>query len=61
MVPKQDHLVCFLGGLLLLGAVDGGFASIPPVAAELSESSIRDWRNGFELIKTCMETHQTAT
>lgn len=61
MVPKQDHLVCFLGGLLMLGAADGGFTSIPPLPSELSESAMRDWTNGYELIKTCMETHKTAT
>jgi len=61
MEPKQDHLVCFLPGLLLLGAVDGGFASVPPLASELSETARRDWINGYQLIKTCMETHKTAT
>jgi len=60
-VPKQDHLVCFLPGLLMLGAVDGGFASVPPSASELSESSRRDWTNGYLLLEGCMETHKTAT
>lgn len=45
----------------MLGAVDGGFVSIPPLESELDESAKRDWTNGYELIKTCMETHRTAT
>ncbi|KAI0095160.1 glycoside hydrolase [Irpex rosettiformis] len=65
LVPKQDHLVCFLGGSLMLGAVTTGAVvdnvSIPPKAEELTESGRRDWVNGVELIETCMRTHETAT
>ena len=61
LVPKQDHLACFLGGSLMLGAVDGGSSSVPPLPSELSENAKRDWKTGVELIKTCMETHQTST
>ncbi|KAI0694435.1 glycoside hydrolase [Cytidiella melzeri] len=65
VVPKQDHLVCFLGGSLMLGAVTTGAVvhsvSIPPMAEELSESARRDWMSGLELIETCMLTHDTAT
>jgi endoplasmic reticulum Man9GlcNAc2 1,2-alpha-mannosidase len=65
LIPKQDHLVCFLGGSLMLGAVTAGAAvdtvSIPPTAEELSDSGKRDWLNGVELIDTCMMTHQTKT
>ena len=64
-MPKQDHLVCFLGGSLMLGATTAdaliGTVSIPPKAEELTEQGRRDWRNGVELIRTCMETHDTAT
>ncbi|KAF8527437.1 glycoside hydrolase family 47 protein [Hysterangium stoloniferum] len=61
LVPKQDHLVCFLGGSLMLGATDGAHTSIPPKSHELSPSQLRDWNNGVELIKTCMATHDTKT
>jgi mannosyl-oligosaccharide alpha-1,2-mannosidase len=63
--PKQDHLVCFLGGSLMLGATTTGanFASVstPPLASELTETGQKDWILGTELINTCMDTHKTAT
>ncbi len=68
--PKQDHLVCFLAGSLLLGAVstrDGGtyeWASVPPTEEELNvgdRRAARDWKTGLELLNTCMETHKTET
>lgn len=65
LTPKQDHLVCFFGGSLMLGATFTGAivhrASIPPQADELSEAGKRDWKTGAELVKTCMNTHDTAT
>ncbi|KAI0347895.1 glycoside hydrolase [Trametopsis cervina] len=65
LIPKQDHLVCFLGGSLMLGAVTAGAVvdpvSVPPRAEQLTESGRRDWANGVELIETCMRTHETAT
>ncbi|KAG6835146.1 hypothetical protein H0H93_004448 [Arthromyces matolae] len=65
LTPKQDHLVCFLGGSLMLGATKSGAVvdkvSIPPLEKELSDGGKRDWKNGVELIKTCMATHDTAT
>ncbi|KII94300.1 glycoside hydrolase family 47 protein [Plicaturopsis crispa FD-325 SS-3] len=65
LTPKQDHLVCFLGGSLMLGATTTGAivhpVSIPPKADELSAQGMRDWKTGVELIKTCMDTHDTAT
>ncbi|KZS93510.1 glycoside hydrolase [Sistotremastrum niveocremeum HHB9708] len=61
LVPKQDHLVCFLGGSLMLGATDGGHFSVPPRAEEFVGTARRDWTTGYELIKTCMETHRTHT
>ncbi|KAF8798349.1 glycoside hydrolase family 47 protein [Phlegmacium glaucopus] len=63
--PKQDHLVCFLGGSLMLGATTTGSiassVSTPPLASELSESGQKDWKLGYEIINTCMDTHETAT
>ena len=63
--PKQDHLVCFLGGSLMLGATTiesiVSPVSTPPLASELTESGQKDWKLGAELINTCMDTHETAT
>jgi len=63
--PKQDHLVCFLGGSLMLGASTAGAlvdrVSVPPLPHELSEQAKRDWLTGVELVKTCMATHDTKT
>ncbi|TFK24297.1 mannosyl-oligosaccharide 1,2-alpha-mannosidase [Coprinopsis marcescibilis] len=65
LTPKQDHLVCFLGGSLLLGATNARSqvdrVSRPPKQEELTEDGWRDWNTGMELIKTCMKTHDTAT
>ncbi|KAG9017644.1 mannosyl-oligosaccharide alpha-1,2-mannosidase [Tulasnella sp. 427] len=59
--PKQDHLVCFLGGSLMLGATEA-WADVPPVLYNLPRANARrDWDNGKALIETCMETHNTAT
>ncbi|KAF8339752.1 uncharacterized protein EI90DRAFT_3144066 [Cantharellus anzutake] len=59
-IPKQDHLVCFIGGLFLLGATEGK-GPVPPDVMSFSESELRDWKNGVGMIKGCMETHQTLT
>ncbi|KAG8691667.1 mannosyl-oligosaccharide alpha-1,2-mannosidase [Ceratobasidium sp. 423] len=61
LVPKQDHLVCFLGGSLLLGVTDGGRMRVPPDTSKFNEREGRDWTTGIKLIEGCMETHETAT
>lgn len=65
LTPKQDHLVCFLGGSLMLGASSAtskvGAVSVPPRAGELTPEGERDWRTGVELTRTCMKTHDTKT
>ena len=61
LVPKQDHLVCFLGGSFLLGATDGAHAKVPPRLKDFTSAQTRDWNNGVELVKTCMATHDTRT
>ncbi|KAF9025070.1 glycoside hydrolase family 47 protein [Hymenopellis radicata] len=65
LTPKQDHLVCFFGGSLMLGATTAGAlydtVSIPPKASQLTVAGLRDWKSGEALIKTCMDTHDTAT
>jgi endoplasmic reticulum Man9GlcNAc2 1,2-alpha-mannosidase len=57
---KQDHLVCFLGGSLLLGVTEG-HGSFPPNWKALSVTQKRDWTTGTELIKTCVATYNTET
>ncbi|RDB27311.1 Mannosyl-oligosaccharide 1,2-alpha-mannosidase MNS3 [Hypsizygus marmoreus] len=64
--PKQDHLVCFLGGNLMLGATTAGAdkhsVSVPPMDDELSPTGQRDWKTGMDVIETCIETYKgTAT
>ncbi|KAI0354739.1 glycoside hydrolase [Trametes cingulata] len=65
LVPKQDHLTCFFGGSLMLGAVTTGAittpVSVPPHSNQLSPKGLRHWKTGVELIETCMRTHETAT
>ncbi|KAJ7726561.1 glycoside hydrolase family 47 protein [Mycena maculata] len=73
---KQDHLVCFLAGSLMLGATTAGarggagrisippkerHVSVPPKAGELTDRGQRDWDVGVRLVEGCMETHRTAT
>jgi len=59
---KQDHLVCFLGGSLLLGATEA-HGTLPPVfdSQDAPDTKQRDWQSGLDLIESCMETHRTAT
>jgi endoplasmic reticulum Man9GlcNAc2 1,2-alpha-mannosidase len=63
--PKQDHLVCFLGGSLMLGAVTTeaktAHVSLPPHPSELTEVGTRDWLTGRALIETCMDTYNSST
>ncbi|KAJ3572182.1 hypothetical protein NP233_g3263 [Leucocoprinus birnbaumii] len=67
LVPKQDHLTCFLAGSLLLGAVTAEprvqrhKISRPPSPEQLSDLGLRDWKLGSEILKTCLHTHDTAT
>ncbi|KAJ7761488.1 glycoside hydrolase [Mycena maculata] len=65
LTPKQDHLACFFGGSLMLGATTAGAlvqpVSVPPKPEELTEAGKRDWKTGVSLIKTCMDTHSTVT
>jgi hypothetical protein len=64
-MPKQDFLVCFFGGNLLLGATRSGAhehdVSVPPRPEQLAAVGRRDWATGIELIRTCMATHDTKT
>ncbi|KAJ7447600.1 glycoside hydrolase family 47 protein [Mycena galericulata] len=64
---KQDHLVCFLAGSLMLGATTAGVADasplggVPPRPGELSARGQRDWTTGVALLEGCLDTHRTAT
>lgn len=53
---KQDHLVCFLGGSLLLG-VASSFPDQQPVWTEMDDSNSLDYITGKGLIRTCVETY----
>ncbi|CAO1620662.1 unnamed protein product [Sympodiomycopsis kandeliae] len=69
LLPKQDHLVCFLPGSMMLGAHDfGGSIKGWPQLSEQMEAEDRptvreeDWTVGHELLRGCMTTYQeTAT
>ena len=49
----------------MLGATRTGAlihpVSVPPQEGMLSETGKRDWKTGVELVKTCVDTHDTAT
>ncbi|CAH7669632.1 glycoside hydrolase [Phakopsora pachyrhizi] len=55
-VPKQDHLVCFLGGSFLLGVTEGRKMTEEEVS-KLEKEAQYDWYIGKELIKTCVNTY----
>ncbi|PWY97264.1 hypothetical protein BCV70DRAFT_202982 [Testicularia cyperi] len=66
LVPKQDHLVCFLGGSMMLGATsmvdiwgDASKRPIPPISdVGVGDATDReDWRLGHEFVRTCMDTY----
>lgn len=58
IIPKQDHLVCFLGGSFLLGITEGRSRIDWD---SLSSREREDFVVGKGLIETCMKTHETAT
>ena len=56
---KQDHLVCFLGGTMLLSATEfeNGTLYPPKESYSPTEAAYEDWRVGHELIRSCMNTY----
>ena len=58
IVPKQDHLVCFLGGSFLLGITEGGRRQID--WNNLSERDQEDLIVGKGIVESCLRTHDTA-
>ncbi|KAJ6505374.1 glycoside hydrolase [Mycena sanguinolenta] len=65
--PKQEHLICFMAGSLMLGATTAHrrhfneAVSVPPRMEELTAVGQRDWETGVAFLETCMDTHKTAT
>ena len=59
IVPKQDHLVCFLGGSFILGVSEGGRRKVN--WSELETRDMEDFVVGKGIIEGCMKTHETAT
>ncbi|OCF38271.1 mannosyl-oligosaccharide alpha-1,2-mannosidase [Kwoniella heveanensis CBS 569] len=59
IVPKQDHLVCFLGGSFILGVTEGGRKEVD--WTQLDDRDMEDFVIGKGIIESCMKTHETAT
>lgn len=68
LLPKQDHLVCFLPGALMLGS--HSFGAPPAGCPQLDAKSLawgqptvreEDWNVGHELLRGCMATYQETT
>ena len=58
-LSKQDHLVCFLGGTMMLGAAaSGNRDSLTP--PQRDATLLEDWRVGHELTRTCVDTYTSA-
>lgn len=59
-MPKQDHLVCFLGGSLILGVTEGGRRQPDWYGPDPSDRE--DYEYGKGIIESCVRTYQdTAT
>jgi mannosyl-oligosaccharide alpha-1,2-mannosidase len=59
IVPKQDHLVCFLSGSFLLGVTEGGRREVD--WHNLDPRDKEDLVIGKGIVESCMKTHDTAT
>ncbi|RSH81406.1 mannosyl-oligosaccharide alpha-1,2-mannosidase [Saitozyma podzolica] len=59
VVPKQDHLVCFLGGSFVLGVTEGGRREID--WEHLEDRDREDMVIGKGIIESCVKTYETAT
>lgn len=59
VIPKQDHLVCFLGGSFILGVTEGNRRDVD--WKNLDERDLEDFMVGKGLVETCVETYNTAT
>lgn len=54
--PKMDHLVCFIGGMLALGATEGPSLSQEPI---LTSRNKNDLELGRDITRTCFEMYNT--
>ncbi|GFZ49357.1 Mannosyl-oligosaccharide 1,2-alpha-mannosidase [Saitozyma sp. JCM 24511] len=59
VIPKQDHLVCFLGGSFVLGVTEGGRREID--WEHLDDRDREDMVIGKGIIESCVKTYETAT
>lgn len=58
--PKFDHLVCFMGGLLAMGATEGRAIAEARQRPDWSAVKQEDWSLAEDLTRTCYEMyHQT--
>lgn len=55
--PKMDHLVCFYGGLLALGATNGKTYEEASNSPDWTEEKASDFKLGEELTYTCYRTY----
>ncbi|BEJ12701.1 hypothetical protein CspHIS471_0211610 [Cutaneotrichosporon sp. HIS471] len=57
VMPKQDHLVCFLGGSFLLGVTEGNTRDLDWHA--LDPRDMEDLVVGRGIVESCVETYNT--
>ncbi|TXT10818.1 hypothetical protein VHUM_02323 [Vanrija humicola] len=57
VVPKQDHLVCFLGGSFILGVTESGNRDVD--WSDLDERDTEDFLVGSGIVKSCVDTYKT--
>ncbi|SSD61384.1 related to Endoplasmic reticulum mannosyl-oligosaccharide 1,2-alpha-mannosidase [Saccharomycodes ludwigii] len=51
--PKMDHLVCFMGGLLMMGATEGNNITWSKKQPWFDSVRWEDWKLGAQITKTC--------
>lgn len=56
---KQDHLVCFLGGTMMMAAAANATGILRPPRTRYGSSKalIEDWRVGHEITRGCVDTY----
>ncbi|PIA90909.1 Endoplasmic reticulum mannosyl-oligosaccharide 1,2-alpha-mannosidase [Cercospora beticola] len=59
--PKEDHLVCFMGGTIALATTGGVSLAQARKQPDWSEKHEEDMRLAHELTKTCIGMYQTKT
>lgn len=56
--PKMDHLVCFAGGMLALGATEGETVDVARRKPNWSSVKESDFNLAMEITRTCYETYR---